>query len=272
MLRAMFAPPAEEHAAEEALKAAWVVFDPLGHGRLSLREFAAAFSLLGGTVGEEDIAREFAKIDADGSGWIELKEFGLVLKRLATLAKGQPKQILHSGAAATAGSALVDEFKLLRLLDAETRRVVPLTHHARRRRRSNPQPSKPAPGACRSRLSGPPRIGAGLCRPRRRQHEDGGVHGGAGAHGAARRLQAARGGWRLGRAPLRAGASRVDHPGRHRLGPRAHPRGRRARGRRAAQQPLLGRGQGEHAPPRRAARRARAAPPGLQRGVDAQAA
>ena len=131
VLRAMFTPPPSDDAvaASTALREAWAVFDPLGRGRLTLGEFAAAFALLGSTVPPEDIEREFRKIDVDGSGYIELAEFGLVLKRLATLAKGAPKQLLHSGATATLASGLGNELRLLQLLDAPTRKAVPLSHH-----------------------------------------------------------------------------------------------------------------------------------------------
>ena len=49
----------------QALREAWAVFDPLGLGRLSLREFSSACGLIGVPAGEADIAREFRKIDLD---------------------------------------------------------------------------------------------------------------------------------------------------------------------------------------------------------------
>ena len=75
----MFAPPAEAAAFEQALREAWTVFDPLGLGRLSLREFTSACGLLGVPATEEDIAREFRRIDRDASRAIELDEFGVTL-------------------------------------------------------------------------------------------------------------------------------------------------------------------------------------------------
>ena len=97
----------------QALREAWAIFDPLGLGRLSLREFSSACGLIGMPAGEGDIAREFRKIDLDASGAIELAEFGVVLRRLASLAKGQTRQQLHSGASATTASRVGGEFQLL---------------------------------------------------------------------------------------------------------------------------------------------------------------
>ena len=126
----MFAPPAEAAAYEQALREAWTVFDPLGLGRLSLREFTSACGLLGVPATEEDIAREFRRIDRDASRAIELDEFGVTLRRLAGLAKGQTRQELHSGASSTLASRVGGELQLLRLVDLDLRRAIPLSHHA----------------------------------------------------------------------------------------------------------------------------------------------
>ena len=85
----------------------------MGLGRLSLREFSSACGLIGVPAGEDDIAREFRKIDLDASGAIELAEFGVVLRRLASLAKGQTRQQLQSGASATTASRVGGELQLL---------------------------------------------------------------------------------------------------------------------------------------------------------------
>ena len=130
VLRAMFAPPAEAAAFDQALREAWTVFDPLGLGRLSLREFTSACGLLGVPASEEDIAREFRRIDRDASRAIELDEFGVTLRRLAGLAKGQTRQELHSGASSTVASRVGGELQLLRLVDLDLRRAIPLSHHA----------------------------------------------------------------------------------------------------------------------------------------------
>ena len=109
----MFATPAEAAAFDQALREAWAVFDPLGLGRLSLREFTSACGLLGVPAAEEDIAREFRRIDVDASRAIELDEFGVMLRRIGGLAQGQTRQQLHSGASSTIASRVGGEPELL---------------------------------------------------------------------------------------------------------------------------------------------------------------
>ena len=124
LLVAMFVSQ-DPHSLEEG----WRVLDPLGKGSLTLREFRSAFLLcvgrpsntrhplaaatparlhvsrpargpprLGDAVDLEDLEREFKLVDCDGSGFIEIREFGGLLRRLSLLARGAQTRELRSEA------------------------------------------------------------------------------------------------------------------------------------------------------------------------------
>eukprot|EP00966_Prymnesium_polylepis_P142666 3293938-Prymnesium_polylepis.1 len=129
VLRAMFGPQAPE-----AMLAAWRVFDPTGRGYLTLREAQAAFALFGQKVmSHAQVQAEFESIDEDGSGSIELKEFGQLMRRLASLAQGDAPATRSGPDASLMGRAR-QEMRLLRLLDAELTRMIPMGYHGLARR------------------------------------------------------------------------------------------------------------------------------------------
>ena len=123
VLRAMFV-----SQDDDAQLRAWRVFDPVGRGKLSIVEFKAALEICGDAIPAEAIEAEFRAIDADGSGWVEAKEFARLLGRIGELARGGPPPQLHS-----AGEGLLDklhdEALLFATVDSGTRQALPLAYH-----------------------------------------------------------------------------------------------------------------------------------------------
>ena len=111
---------------------AWAVFDPEGHGVLTIKEVQAAFALFGDLLTPLDVQAEFELLDADGSGTVELKEFGVLIQRLSSIAQGA--EVHHKHVDEGISGAVRTEIRLLRLLNSQLLMAIPLASHTLARR------------------------------------------------------------------------------------------------------------------------------------------
>ena len=112
---------------DDAQLRAWRVFDPVGRGKLSIVEFKAALKICGGAIPAEAIEAEFRAINADGSGWVEAKEFARLLGRMASSRawSAAPTALARRGLL----GKLHDEALLFATVDSGTRQALPLAYH-----------------------------------------------------------------------------------------------------------------------------------------------